>query len=143
MFDVKEYFGTEMDEHRMQDLLVAYLKNKYPSLRFISTLVGEANTNKRVRSRNSRLQSHRGQPDFIVFYPRVIDGNSYAGIALELKKEGAAIRKKDGSLRKNSHLEEQQEWLDYLNSCGLYADFAVGLAESVRLIETYLDLSPR
>ncbi len=70
MFDVKEYFGTEMDEHRMQDLLVAYLKNKYPSLRFISTLVGEANTNKRVRSRNSRLQSHRGQPDFIVFsYP--------------------------------------------------------------------------
>ena len=133
MFDVTEYFKEQMDEHRMQDIIVAYLKAQYPNLRFISTLVGESNTNKRVRSRNSRLQSHKGQPDLIIFYPNIIDGEFFAGLALELKKSDAKIYKKDGSLRKNAHIEDQAEWLEYLGKCGIYADFAVGLEESIEI----------
>ena len=57
---------------------------------------------------------------------------------LELKAEGTRLYKKDGTLRKNKHIEEQAEILDKLNKSGYYARFAVGYDQAIRIITNYL-----
>jgi hypothetical protein len=143
MFEVENYFGEDMTEARMHDLLVEYVKEQYPDVRFISTLVGEFNKSKRVRGRNSRLQSHRGQPDFILFKPTVVkyaidSSATTCGLALELKKNEAAAFKKDGSLKAGEHLTEQSEWLEYLAQCGFAAMFVCGLEAAVEAVDWYM-----
>lgn len=62
----------------------------------------------------------------------------YNGLYLELKAEGNSPFKKDGSLKKDEHLEEQEEMLEALRSRGYKAEFAVGFEEAKELIDDYL-----
>ena len=62
----------------------------------------------------------------------------YNGLYLELKAEGNSPFKKDGTLKKDQHLEEQNEVLNHLREKGYAAYFAVGFEEAQKLIDDYL-----
>ena len=138
MFDFGE-IQVEMpklSESKVQDAVVRHLKSKYKNVRFISSLTGERVSGAKTKGRNARIQHSNGQPDMFIYARR----GGYVGLALELKRDGEIIYKKDGTLRKSDHLKEQQEWLDSLTEEGWYAVFSVGLKESVEIINWYLNL---
>lgn len=82
--------------------------------------------------RHKRLQSGRAWPDLFIAEPR----GSKHGLFIELKATN--IFKKDGTLRANPHVAEQEEMLKQLRSRGYRAEFAVGFAAARQLVDSYL-----
>ena len=75
-----------------------------------------------------------GYPDLFIAYPN----GKYAGLYLEIKLEGKKVFKKDGSLLMDEHLERQQKILKMLSAAGYYATFAIGIHESLFIIDKYI-----
>ena len=84
------------------------------------------------QKKHKSLQHGRAWPDLFIAKPKGI----YHGLFIELKATN--IYKKDGSLLKNSHLQEQADVLGELNMLGYYATFAIGLEQAVKYIDDYL-----
>jgi hypothetical protein len=61
----------------------------------------------------------------------------YAGLMIELKKEGTRIYKKDGSFA-SGHIEEQAKMLALLGAKGYKAVFGVGFENTKEIIDNYL-----
>jgi len=119
-------------ERRIHNRICRYLRETYPGVRFITTLDGEffeKNQAEHVRA----LQHSRGAPDLLIFKKTTL----YSGLAIELKKDGVRVLKKDGTPA-NEHFSEQARWLLYLNEQGWMAKFAVGYDQAKRIIDEYL-----
>jgi hypothetical protein len=63
---------------------------------------------------------------------------NFHGLFIELKKEGVAVHKQDGSMRSNPHFQEQEIVLQRLRDEGYKAEFAIGFLAACELIEEYL-----
>lgn len=63
----------------------------------------------------------------------------YAGLMIELKKDGVRLKKKNGEWA-SDHIAEQAEMLSKLTERGYIAKFAVGFDEAKRIIDTYLSV---
>lgn len=61
----------------------------------------------------------------------------YAGLFLELKRDGTRLKKKSGEWA-NEHIAEQAELLHILRQKGFSAEFAVGFDEAKKIIDEYL-----
>ncbi len=62
----------------------------------------------------------------------------FAGLFIEYKKDGTVLYKKDGSMRKNEHIEGQNRALQLLQTEGYYAVFSIGVKKTKKLITQYL-----
>ena len=80
------------------------------------------------------MRSCSGLPDIMIFEPR----RSYYGLFLEVKKEGSVVFKKDGDIRSDKHLKEQEEILFQLQQKGYFAQFVIGFDEAKSIIDYYL-----
>ena len=97
-------------------------------------------------AKHKKFQKSRAWPDLFIAKSGVVEFKEDGliahlrknGIFLELKADGVKLYKKDGTLRKNKHIEEQAEILDKLNESGYYARFAVGYDEAIQIITDYL-----
>lgn len=122
-------------EEETQLLVVNYLNN-YKSLRFIANYLSGAKLPIYLARKAKRLgQASTGCPDLLVFH----HNGKYCGLALELKKEGTVVFKKDGSLRSDEHLQRQFDYLQYLNGQGWYASFAIGANQAIEIIRNYIN----
>jgi hypothetical protein len=92
------------------------------------------------------MRSSRGLPDLFIAH---VHGDPeeamyrfnkpyYAGLFLELKSEDVVIYNRDGSLRKDPHLAEQNAILEQLTNEGYKAVFAVGFQKAKEIIDEYL-----
>lgn len=124
---------TEKQTHLM---VCQYIRSQYKDIRFhsdygsgIKLTMGQATVQK-------HQQSHKGFPDLFIIKPR---GN-YAGLFIELKRDGEKIFKKDGVTPRTDHLANQIAYLNYLNANGFYADFAIGFDKAKELIDWYMKL---
>jgi hypothetical protein len=122
-------------ERRIHTRLCAYLRERYPNVRFITTLDGEYFGQFQAQHVRA-LQWGAGAPDLLIFQPN----GKYYGLALELKRDTANPFKKDGKLKKNEHIQEQADWLDYLQEVGWRALFAVGYENAMDIIDEYMNL---
>lgn len=84
--------------------------------------------------RQKKLHSGRAWPDLFIAEPR----GGFAGLFLELKREGTTVYLKDGSLTANKHIREQAAALESLRKRGYEAGFAIGFDEARAEIESYL-----
>ena len=114
-----------------------FLKTKYKKVIFrfdtgadMKLTIGQA---KRAKSLHGEI--NRGYPDLFIAEPN----KYYHGLYIELKAEGKTPFKKDGSLKKNDHLQEQQDFINRLKEKGYEAGFAVGLKEAIEMIEEYIE----
>lgn len=111
-----------------------YIRHNYPDVIFtsessgIKLTIGQAVLQKKMRS-------GRALPDLMVFEPR----RGYNGMFLEIKKDGVNIYKKNGEIKRDKHLQEQEEVLARLTEKGYFAKFVVGYDNAIALIDYYLE----
>jgi hypothetical protein len=119
-------------EEQIHIAICKYIKLQYPNVLFTSESsgirlsIGQA---KRLKA----MRSCSGLPDILIFEPR----KSYYGLFLEVKRDGTKIYKKDGDLRKDTHIQEQEEILHRLKQKGYFAEFVVGFDEAKSIIDFY------
>lgn len=122
-----------MSEKRLHESVCDYLKYQYPDTVFTSDASGlRLNMGQAIQIKKLR-HPERGIPDLIILEPR----GGYNGMLLELKVDTPF--KKDGSLKKNDHLEDQADCLFKLTSKGYYAHFAIGFDDAKEQIDKYMN----
>jgi len=127
-----------MMKHPEYDLQVAvceYLNLQYPKLMYTSDTIASIKLTPQQASRNKKIQKDGFKmPDVLIFEPR----SKFHGLFIELKVDSPW--KKDGTLKKNEHLEGQWKTILDLVSKGYYADFATGFDEAKEKIDWYMNL---
>lgn len=132
-------------EHQLYGKIAGYLQENYPDVIYRFDIAADLKLTQGQAAKFRRLHPRRGYPDLFIAKPK--DGlnmdaggnpNYYAGLYLELKAEGNSPFKKDGSLKKDQHLEEQQAMLEMLRYRGYKAVFATGFDEAKKIIDEYL-----
>lgn len=120
-------------EFLLQKQICQYLKIQYPDVVFLSDTVASVKLTMPQQQRNKAIQKDGFKcPDLLILEPR----GGYAGLFLELKAK--CPLKKDGTLFKNKHLEEQSESLKKLRNKGYYAVFSWGFEMTKNIIDKYL-----
>ena len=123
-------------EQRIQLAISDYIRIQYPQVAFTSEAGGgKKSMHQAILSK--RLRSGNGLPDLIVMHP----AGSYHGLMLELKAEGIKVRKKDGTLVSNPHIQQQAKVLQGLRDLGYFAEFACGFEEAKKFIDGYMALA--
>jgi len=137
--------GKKQKEEKVQIQICKYLHKQYPNVIFTCDLSSGMKLPIHIAAKNKQMRSSRGLPDLFIAYPSMGDGsrdpylaNLYYGLFLELKSEDVVIYNKDGSLRKDPHLAEQNAILKDLTDKGYKAVFACGFDEAKKIIDEYL-----
>lgn len=136
-----------MSEAELQANIALYLKTNYPGVLFHSDF-GSGIKLQPWQARAQKIQNggRRAWPDMFIAEPRTLKigetkfedvEQDYAGLFIELKKEGTRLKKKNGEWA-TSHIEEQANVLETLRQKGYKAEFAVGIFEATDLIDEYL-----
>ena len=129
-------------EESLQKQVCQYLRLQFPQAIFRSDYASGLHLKPYQARQHASMQSGRAWPDLFIYEPRAVEGVQYAGLALELKKEGTAIvlktGKRKGQLVADPHIREQATMLKGLKERGYYAAFAVGFEHAVRVINKYL-----
>tara|TARA_Y100000389_G_scaffold65107_1_gene61145 strand:+ start:2800 stop:3174 length:375 start_codon:yes stop_codon:yes gene_type:complete len=120
-------------EEQTHIAICKYIKLQYPNIIFSSESSGLRVTISQAK-RLKAMRSCSGLPDIMIFEPR----RSYYGLFLEVKKEGSVVFKKDGDIRSDKHLKEQEEILFQLQQKGYFAQFVIGFDEAKSIIDYYL-----
>lgn len=142
-------------EEKVQIKVCNYLHKAYPRVIFTCDLSSGMRLPIHIAAKNKKMRSSRGLPDLFIATPqfkfkreyggdmgnRVISEDkiiTYTGLFMELKSEDTVIFNRDGSLRKDEHLQEQQAILTDLQGKGYKAVFAVGYKQAVDIIDEYM-----
>jgi len=122
-----------MSEAHLHSQICQWLRVQHPDIIFTSEASGQRLTIGQAKKAKT-LRSGNGLPDLIIFEPR----GDFHGLLMELKV--VSPYRKDGSLKKDDHLKEQDETLTRLTQKGYYSEFATGFEEAKSMIEQYLNL---
>jgi len=126
-----------MTEQQLAQKLSNYMQLKHPTQLFHFDTGADIFTNKTSAMRMSKLQgkNSKGHPDFILYLPT----KKYGALFIELKITSPF--KKDGTLKKNKHLETQNKYHQILRNKGYKVEFGTGFDECVKIIEDYISTS--
>ena len=114
-----------------------YLEIKYPNAIRRFDLAADMKMSVWQGARNKSLHGRhtRGYPDLFIAKPN----RYYAGLFLELKADGNSPYKKDGTLKKNEHLQRQNAIHEILRNDGYCVKFVTGFQEAIDVIEEYME----
>lgn len=123
-----------------------YLRKNYPDVLFRTDFSSGMKMAPWQAAKHKKFQKSRAWPDLFIAESGVVkfkEGNLIInlrknGMFLELKADGIKLYKKDGTLRKNKHIEEQAEMLEKLRNENYYAEFAIGYEDAIEQIREYL-----
>lgn len=130
---IKKWDGEASTHERV----VQYLRTHYPNVIFRTDYAAGIQLPIWLARRQKALQFRRGFPDIFIYFPSVIRGLVYNGLALELKAKDVAIVRKNGNWAQE-HYKEQYEMLRLLKAAGYAASFSVGYEEATHVIDWYL-----
>lgn len=129
-------------EESIQKQVCHYLRLQYPHVIFRSDYSSGLHLTPYQAKNQRSMQSGRAWPDLFIYHPSQHDDKFYAGLALELKREGTSVIMKvgprKGRLSTDKHIQEQALVLKQLNRLGYYANFAVGFDEAIKIIDWYM-----
>jgi hypothetical protein len=121
-------------EEKIHFALCDYIRLQYPKVHFISessgirTSMGLAAKLKRTRSSHTHLDIYILEPNF----------NKTKNILI-LEMKAKTVYKKDGTLKKDEHLQDQQNTINTFNKKpGYEATFACSLDEGIEIVNFYL-----
>ena len=118
-------------EQRLQNQVCDYLRLQYPSVMFMISPSGIKLTIGQAKSLKRNQNPSKGWPDLLIFDKGKI-------LFLELKPDGYELYKKDGTLRKNEHTDNQNEVHQMLHTRGYKACFAIGFDQAKKIIDEHL-----
>ena len=122
----------------LQKQICQYLKLQYPGVIFHSDFSAGLHLPIWLAVLRKKLNSCKGLPDLYIFKKK---GN-LSGLAIELKKEGEKLYKKNGEF-KTDHLKEQAEILSALRAENWVACFGIGFEKTKKIIDIYLKLDDK
>lgn len=123
-----------MNEAELQKQVAIYIRMQYPDVIFHSDFgSGVKLTPWQARMQKMQNGGRRAWPDMMIAEPM---GN-YHGLFIELKREGARLKKQNGEWA-SSHIAEQNIMLNELSNKGYKAEFAIGFEQALDLIDDYL-----
>lgn len=128
-------------EEKVQIQVCKYLRKDYPRVIFTCDLSSGMKLPIHIAAKNKSMRSSRGLPDLFIAsvnHAKYEGDETYSGLFLELKNEDVVIYNKDGSMRKDPHLFEQNAILESLREEGYKAVFACGFKEAKKIIDEYL-----
>jgi hypothetical protein len=125
-------------EEALHIQICTYIKLQYPNVIFTSESSGEyigGKDGKGWARLNKMKQKRSGSklPDIWIIEPI----NGYHGLFLEVKTSSPF--KKDMTLKKSDHLQEQSNMIDNLFKKGYYACFVWSFEMAVKLIDDYMN----
>ena len=130
------------NEENLHLKICDFLRKNYPDVIFRTDFSSGMKMTPGQAIKHKKFQSSRAFPDLTIFEPRIAEfgGEEVVchALMLEIKAENASPFKKDGSLKKNQHLEEQGEMLRKLWRRDYLAVFVVGFDQAKQVIENYL-----
>lgn len=119
-------------EEKLHFTVCDYLKYAYPKAWFISEASG-VRVSMGLASKLKRMRSAGTHLDLYILEPI----GQYKGLFIELK--AVNIYKKDGTLLKNEHVEDQAKTIEVLKTKGYAATFALGFDNSKKIIDSYMN----
>ena len=122
-------------EFRLQQQICKWLSYSHPKIIFLSDTIANMKLTPQAQLRNKSIQKSGFHcPDLIILEPK----GGWHGLFIELKIKSPY--KKDGTLLKNEHLENQQRSMNDLKAKGYYCIFAWEFDEIIKIIDKYLSL---
>ena len=111
-----------------------YLRKNYPDVIFRTDFSSGMKMSPGQAAKHKKFQKGRAWPDLFI-----AESNNFAsGLFLEIKAEDVITFKKNGKIRKNKHLIEQDKMLKELRKKGYRARFAIGYNQAIFEIQQYL-----
>jgi len=125
------------EEDILEEMVAEYLQRAYNAVLFHFDIGAGRKTTMFQASRAKKLHGKwsRGYPDLFIAFPN----KYYHGLYIELKAEGKSPFKKDGKLKKDEHLEIQNNIHQVLRDAGFSCVFAVGFSEVKEIIDEYME----
>ena len=123
-----------MSERLVQNAIIKYICLQYPNAVFRTDKDGQFAKGSALWDK-ARQKGKKGFPDLIIADKIGV----YNGLVIELKKEGISVYRKDGSLRKDDHLQDQSWWLSWFSQMGCYTSFAIGFEDAKGIIDNYFN----
>lgn len=121
-------------EYQIQKSICKWLDLQHPKVLYMSDTVASVKLTIPQQVRNKAIQKQGFKcPDLIIFQPN----SEYHGLFLELKV--TSPYKKDGSLKKDEHLESQQKTINDLKLKGYLALFCWDFETAINTITDYLN----
>lgn len=125
--------GPKNTEGLLQKHICQWMKLQHRNILFRSGFEGLELSDTQAKQM-SILNSDTGFPDLMIYkamYP-------FCGLAIELKKPGATLYRKDGTLSLSEHIQNQNRLLTRLTNEGWLTAFAQGFDITTRFITYYL-----
>lgn len=129
-----------MTEEQEQRQLMKWFYLQYPN-GLCTVDLGGVRLNMGQAKKLKASRPVKGHPD-LMFQKVFEDGYgqvAYCGLAIELKRTGEIPYKKNGEIKKNTHLQEQYEYLMRLREEYWFSCFCSGFKEAKELITAYMD----
>ena len=123
------------EEFRLQQAVCRWLSIQHPKVIYMSDTIANMKLTPQAQLRNKSIQKAGFHcPDLILFEPR----GKWHGLFIELKIKSPY--KKDGSLLKNEHLQNQSDSMYLLRERGYYCVFGWEFDQITEIINQYLEL---
>lgn len=120
-------------EFELQKAICKWLDLQYPNVLYLSDTIASIKLTIPQQVRNKSIQKKGFKcPDLLILHPN----GTYHGLFIELKVKSPY--KKDGTLLKDEHLEEQEKTIKDLNAIGYLSCFSWGFGMTKSIIEEYL-----
>ncbi len=111
-----------------------YLRKNYPDVLFRTDFSSGMKMSPGQAAKHKKFQKGRAWPDLFI-----AESNNFAsGLFLEIKAEDVIVFNRNGKVRKNKHLIEQDKMLKELRKKGYRARFAIGYNQAIFEIQQYL-----
>lgn len=136
-------------ETRLQISVAEYLVQNYPDVIFHS----DFGSGIKLPPHLAKIQAaqnggRRSYPDLFIAEPRrdiqsaIIDGRVKSrwlhGLYIELKAEGTTVFKRNSEVVADKHIREQAAMLARLREKGYAAEFGIGYAQTISIIDKYM-----
>jgi len=125
-------------EYTLQKQICIWINLQYPNLMYDTDTIASVRLTIPQQIRNKAVQKEGFKRcDLMIYKPQIINDTMVkAGLLIELKIEKPY--KKDGTLKKNEHLEAQQKTINDLNKLGYQAQFCWTFEQAISIINEYL-----
>lgn len=123
-----------MTETEVQIELSRYISSHYKDALFHNDFGSGTKLSFSQAKRQRAMNPIRGFPDLQILEPI----GKWSGCFIELKKDGEKIYRKDGRLVADQHIREQADYIIELRGRGYWADFAIGLEQAKRIVDSYM-----
>ena len=123
-----------MTETEVQIELSRYITREYKNCLFHNDFGSGTKLSYGQAKRQKAMNPIRGHPDMQILEPI----GRWNGCFIELKKDGTKIYRRDGRMVADEHIREQADYIMELRRRGYWADFAIGLDQAKRIVDSYM-----